>query len=775
MAHKPMSMEAVMDEERLEVLALLGSRSDRSRRSSSIASAGRSTSPYSNNPRSPMRSPMQSILDYDDLEAPPETSNASAAGASNASRQSSPRPAVQQIRSMLDIDPVRPPPVPIRSMLDVDSPPTPTIQPVFSAQSSPTEPKQLPASHHRHNSSGSGGGGSVHHPRSMSDAAGHPVSFGPRAHQGRSDRPDPTANYQFADIITNRESPILTKRSGMSSSHAAGPGSKRGTSMAEVMRGTDVSNLKLPGHSLPLHGRSATGGVRSKGPSHKSQSPHNRLGVRTKSPHTGINTRALSPAGAAFLADSQGYDMQNAYRRLSDFNIRRAGGGSLSELPMRGSSTNGSGRLAKDYMSPDGEELLEDSSEDNHSSSSDEEGERGRKTARSFTDEKSPPPSESPVDSRKSGRQSLSLLAAAEEERIHVASTQPYRSLLEPEIVVTNSSGDKVKAKSGVHPANSFDASRSESRTRWDSDNEAEYTDIKSAQKLTLSMTPIMSTPATQRSIRIIYRGDFAKVQKEAGDDEHRRVRKYVVATDLSDESTHALEWAIGTVLRDGDTLVAIYCVDEETGIPGGTDSQDEPKTTREQAQAVSATTATGRLPETHSLSALATATASSAALSVAAPPASARPSLILRNNDSSALGTGASASPAPQRSRAEEERHRAVQDITDRIARLLRKTRLQVRVIVEVLHCKTPRHLLTEVIDLVDPTLVILGSRGRSALKGVILGSFSNYLVTKSSVPVMVARKRLRKQSKYKRTAFNQVNNLSNPTARSLANAKID
>lgn len=56
-----------------------------------------------------------------------------------------------------------------------------------------------------------------------------------------------------------------------------------------------------------------------------------------------------------------------------------------------------------------------------------------------------------------------------------------------------------------------------------------------------------------------------------------------------------------------------------------------------------------------------------------------------------------------------------------------------------------------------------------------VILGSFSNYLVTKSSVPVMVARKRLRKQSKYKKMPFTQVNNINNPTARSLANAKVD
>ena len=54
-----------------------------------------------------------------------------------------------------------------------------------------------------------------------------------------------------------------------------------------------------------------------------------------------------------------------------------------------------------------------------------------------------------------------------------------------------------------------------------------------------------------------------------------------------------------------------------------------------------------------------------------------------------------------------------------------------------------------TAQIDFLEPTLVILGSRGRSALKGVLLGSFSNYLVTKSSVPVMVARKKLRKHSK--------------------------
>jgi hypothetical protein len=62
--------------------------------------------------------------------------------------------------------------------------------------------------------------------------------------------------------------------------------------------------------------------------------------------------------------------------------------------------------------------------------------------------------------------------------------------------------------------------------------------------------------------------------------------------------------------------------------------------------------------------------------------------------------------------------------------------------------HPFTPR-LTHSQIDELDPTLVVLGSRGRSALKGVLLGSFSNYLLSKSSVPVMVARKKLKKHVK--------------------------
>ncbi len=291
----------------------------------------------------------------------------------------------------------------------------------------------------------------------------------------------------------------------------------------------------------------------------------------------------------------------------------------------------------------------------------------------------------------------------------------------EPEITVTNPSGERVKpSKSVIHPNTSFDdPPGSGAHTPIDSDTEADLTDIKRAQKLSFAMTQIMDTPEAHRTIQIITRGEYAKLVQDA-EEEHRPPRKYLVATDMSEESTHALEWAIGTVLRDGDTLLAIYCVDEETGMGESAQVPDEPRAMREQAAAINTVTAS-KMPITPSGTNL--------------PLHQARPSPMLSQTSTIEAGastsggasgsTGASGSPAPsvgrERSKAEEDRFGAVQSISERVTKLLRKTRLQVRVIVEVLHCKNPKHLITEVIDLVNPTLVILGSRGRSALKGYV------------------------------------------------------
>jgi len=76
--------------------------------------------------------------------------------------------------------------------------------------------------------------------------------------------------------------------------------------------------------------------------------------------------------------------------------------------------------------------------------------------------------------------------------------------------------------------------------------------------------SPITSTPETQRAVRIILRGGYESIVKEA-EEGNKRVRKYLVSTELSGEAQHSLEWPIGTVLRDGDTLMAIYTIDQDT------------------------------------------------------------------------------------------------------------------------------------------------------------------------------------------------------------------
>lgn len=279
---------------------------------------------------------------------------------------------------------------------------------------------------------------------------------------------------------------------------------------------------------------------------------------------------------------------------------------------------------------------------------------------------------------------------------IEVAKKNPhvkyqYRSLLdEPSITVTGPAGQGEKTKhskaSSIHPATSFDdGPPSGARTPMDSDTEADLTDIRRAQKLSLFQTPIKDTPNAARALRIIYRGDWRKVAQEAKE-EQRTLRKYIVASDLSDESTHALEWAVGTVLRDGDTMICLYCVDEEAGIAPA----DDAKSIKDQGAALNVV-ADSKAPVT---------------------PGGSSLDLHKADQSSESLAT-------PLKSKAEEERHRAVQDITDRVEKLLRKTKLQVRVIVEVLHCKNPKHQILEIIDVVNPTLVVLGSRGQSALKG--------------------------------------------------------
>ena len=266
-----------------------------------------------------------------------------------------------------------------------------------------------------------------------------------------------------------------------------------------------------------------------------------------------------------------------------------------------------------------------------------------------------------------------------------------FKSLIYPNITVTSPSGFKTRpSKSAVHPSTSYEMGGvSGVASANESGDEERVSEIQKAQRLSFATTPIMSDPGGSRTMRMIYRGEYLKIVQEAGEDQH--LNRYLVATDLSDESTHALEWAIGTVLRDGDTLYATYCIDE--------DDIDEAQEGKRKGSGASVE-ATGPTPAVSGLPGFPGSRLSFSAVS-----------------DREKGGEDAGA--AGQESRGFAERQRATQNITNKVIKLLRRTRLQVQVLIEVMHCKSPKHVITEIIDSVKPSLVILGSRGRSALKG--------------------------------------------------------
>jgi hypothetical protein len=198
---------------------------------------------------------------------------------------------------------------------------------------------------------------------------------------------------------------------------------------------------------------------------------------------------------------------------------------------------------------------------------------------------------------------------------------------------------------------------------------------MKAAQQLSMDISPIHSIPEAHRCVRQILRGNYGKFQEDA-EKGLRRQRVYLVATDLSEEAAYALEWTIGTVLRDGDTLLAVYAVDEESGVGA-------------EAAAPGASTTGSATAQEESDSLIKTLSNSkefSGGHGLAPSP--------LKNTVS------ASESNPETMGKAEKERYTACVEVSDRCVKLLRRTRLQVRVVVEVFHCKSPKHMITEVVS---------------------------------------------------------------------------
>ncbi|MBW0534950.1 hypothetical protein O181_074665 [Austropuccinia psidii MF-1] len=155
------------------------------------------------------------------------------------------------------------------------------------------------------------------------------------------------------------------------------------------------------------------------------------------------------------------------------------------------------------------------------------------------------------------------------------------------------------------------------------------------------------------------------------------RTRFYLVACDLSDESKYAIEWAIGTVLRQGDECFIIMIIE--------TDSKFDLNS-----------------------------------------------------------GEGSAAEKTAKIRNQKDHQEKATLLVKEAPA-LLERTGLNVKVACQVIHARNTKHMLVDCIDFLEPNLVVVGSRGLTSLKWNLMGSVSHYLVQKSSVPVMVARRTLR------------------------------
>ncbi|KAL1711102.1 hypothetical protein EV121DRAFT_191591 [Schizophyllum commune] len=208
------------------------------------------------------------------------------------------------------------------------------------------------------------------------------------------------------------------------------------------------------------------------------------------------------------------------------------------------------------------------------------------------------------------------------------------------------------------------------------------------------SMKPIEPLPLD--TSRPVFQRDRCTITLTQGDPDAklaevgRRARKYIVASDLSQESRYAVEWGIGTVLRDGDEMMIVTVVENES-------------------------------------------------------------------------------KGAANKLRSQQERQGLAYILARQATSLLQRTKLHVRVVCQAWHAKNMRHMLLDIVDYYEPSMLIVGSRGLGQIKGILLGSTSHYLIQKCSVPVMVARRRL------KRPPRRQAHLAKHRAHVSLAEAAID
>jgi len=101
-----------------------------------------------------------------------------------------------------------------------------------------------------------------------------------------------------------------------------------------------------------------------------------------------------------------------------------------------------------------------------------------------------------------------------------------------------------------IIPASNFDDNSRPGSTDGGSGTEGKEDEVHKLARSAIHEGPILTSP--DRTVMKIYRGEYLELEKKG---DFKRQRKYFVCSDLSPQATYAMEWAVGTVLREGDTL----------------------------------------------------------------------------------------------------------------------------------------------------------------------------------------------------------------------------
>jgi hypothetical protein len=251
----------------------------------------------------------------------------------------------------------------------------------------------------------------------------------------------------------------------------------------------------------------------------------------------------------------------------------------------------------------------------------------------------------------------------------------------EPAISITSPDGERIPSSDTVvqvptnEPEAPQDRRMSVSTT---ASTEGDDHDIAKAKTLGLSISPL-DTKVPDRHVRMIIRGDWDRFNKEAeaGD---RSTRTYLACSDLSNEATYALEWTIGTILRDGDTLLCVYSIEDETA---GTISSNDDKVSSAEKERL------------HQEGAQAGKEAMSVMEGLTRQTTNRDNEPMHKFIPATEAKSATGSVDARKVSKKEMERLRAIDEITQTFLRFVRKTSLQVRCMIEVIHCKSPKHLI--------------------------------------------------------------------------------